>query len=84
MSQAATPAPLKKEDDVESVIVVSYPKIIFLYPTLIFGFITALSRLSSAALDPHNKVVVVMNTLFLGIFAINLVVLAFDFRPRRR
>ena len=82
MSQAATPAPLKKEDDVESVIVVSYPKIIFLYPTLIFGFITALYlSFSSAALDPHNKVVVVMNTLFLGIFAINLVVLAFDF-PR--
>lgn len=83
MSQAPTPTPeKKKEEDVESVIVVSYPKIIFLYPTLILGFITALyASFGSDVLSPQNKVAVVMNTLFLGVFAVNLVVLAFDF-PR--
>ncbi|MGC3968685.1 MAG: hypothetical protein QM775_15325 [Pirellulales bacterium] len=82
MAQATATTGKGKSEDVESVIVVSYPKIIFLYPTLIFGLVTAL-YLSFAAdpLDPHNKTAVVLNTLFLGVFGINLVVLAFDF-PR--
>jgi hypothetical protein len=78
---STTPAKGKAED-VECVIVVSYPKIIFLYPTLILGLITALYlSFTGDPLDPHNKGAVVLNTLFLGVFGINLVVLAFDF-PR--
>lgn len=66
----------------ETVILVSYPKIIFLYPSLLVSFATALYlSVTDNPLDLENRVAVFMNTLFLGVFAINLVVLAFDF-PR--
>lgn len=80
MSTAATPKP--SSDKQESVYLVSYPKLIFLYPTLLMSFITALYlSFAGDGLDPLNRTAVVMNTLFLGVLAINLVVLAFDF-PR--
>lgn len=80
MSQV--PAPSKKTPEVESVIVVSYPKIIFLYPTMIMAFVTAVyMTFGHDVLNPANSTSALMNTLFLGIFGINLVVLAFDF-PR--
>jgi hypothetical protein len=72
----------EKKSSIESVILVSYPKIIFLYPSLILAFITAIYlSVSDAPLDTANTMAVFMNTLFLGVLAINLVVLAFDF-PR--
>lgn len=83
MSQA-TPSPTVKKlnDEVESVILVSYPKIIFLYPSLIVAFVTALYH-TMVDVDWHNPTptATVMNTLFLGVLAVNLVILAFDF-PR--
>ncbi|MCE9604457.1 MAG: hypothetical protein K8U03_06070 [Planctomycetia bacterium] len=83
MSQPSPTPPLKKpNDEVESVILVSYPKIIFLYPSLIFGFITALYlSFSDHALNKDHQIVVLLNTVFLAVLAVNLVVLAFDF-PR--
>jgi len=85
MSQASTPSPAGKksgEPQVESVILVSYPKLIFLYPSLLLAFATAAYlTFAEAPMDPANTTAVFLNTLFLGIFAVNLVVLAFDF-PR--
>jgi hypothetical protein len=82
-SMSTTPAaPDKKSSAPESVILVSYPKIIFLYPSLIFAFIAAIvTSISSDPLTVENRTLVFFNALFLGVFAINLVVLAFDF-PR--
>ena len=80
MSQAPTPKP--STEKVESVILVSYPKLIFLYPSLFVSFATALYlSFSQAPLDPNHQTAVFLSTLFLGVFGINLVVLAFDF-PR--
>jgi len=72
----------KKAGAPESVILVSYPKIIFLYPSLIMAFVTAIYlTISEQPLTVENHAAVFMNTLFLGVLGINLVVLAFDF-PR--
>jgi hypothetical protein len=66
----------------ERIVLISYPKVIFLYPVLLMSIVAG-CYLSFAAqpLDPNNKMSTMMSTVFLGIFAINLVVLAFDF-PR--
>lgn len=70
------------ENQLESIVLVSYPKLIFLYPSLLLAFVTALYlSFSSAPLETSNSTAVFLNTLFLGVFGINLVVLAFDF-PR--
>ena len=82
MSQPSAPSPPKDAEQDESVILVSYPKIIFLYPSLIAALAAAVySTMSDTPLDAANRTAVLVNTLFLGIFTINLVVLAFDF-PR--
>jgi len=82
MSQATPPALKKPSTEVESVILVSYPKIIFLYPSLILGFITALYH-TFVKVDLMNpsSMDTAMNTVFLAVLAINLIILAFDF-PR--
>lgn len=79
MSQAPAKSSEKRE---ESIFLYSYPKLIFLYPSLLMAFATALYlSFSSAPLDESNRTAVTMNALFLLVFGVNLVVLAFDF-PR--
>jgi hypothetical protein len=79
---STTPVAAEKKSNIESVILVSYPKIIFLYPSLLLSFVLAIYlSISDHPLDTGNTLAVLLNTLFLGVFAINLVVLAFDF-PR--
>lgn len=67
----------------DRIVLISYPKVIFLYPAWLMSMVagTYLSIFSARALDPTNTTSVMLSTLFLGILAINLVVLAFDF-PR--
>lgn len=80
MSQPA--APKSEKGGPESILLYAYPKLIFLYPSLLMALGTALYlSFSSEPLEPTNRAAVVMNTLFLAVFGINLVVLAFDF-PR--
>jgi hypothetical protein len=64
------------------VLLVSYPKIVFLYPTVLIS-LAAASYLSIAPqpVDAPNTAAIVLSVVFLGIWAMNLVVLAFDF-PR--
>lgn len=79
MSQVAPKSTDKKS---QSIFLYSYPKLVFLYPSLLMGLATALYlTFSSAPLDAGNRTAVLMNSLFLIVFGVNLVVLAFDF-PR--
>ena len=66
----------------QRIVLMSYPKVIFLYPALLMSIVAA-CYLSFAEdpLNEANKTSTMMSTLFLGILAVNLVVLAFDF-PR--
>lgn len=65
-----------------SVFLVPYPKIVFLYPTLLAALAAAIyESLAGHSLDPANRPAVVVSIVFLAILAMNLVILAFDF-PR--
>jgi hypothetical protein len=63
-------------DDNKSIYLISYPKIVMLYPTFIAAVIAGIL---AAVLGEENTVVIC--DIFLAILGINLVVLAFDF-PR--
>jgi hypothetical protein len=63
------------DNDIERIIIRSYPKVIFLYPTMIMAFICAIF-VSADVGQPHA-----WGSAFLIVFGFNLCVLAFDF-PR--
>jgi hypothetical protein len=64
------------------IILVSYPKIVFLYPTIVVSLVAAIYlSLVRPPLDTTNTEAIVLSVVFLGVWATNLVVLAFDF-PR--
>lgn len=66
----------------ERIVLISYPKVIFLYPVLLAAVVAALyMSFTSRPLDATNQTSTTIATIFLGIMAVNLVVLAFDF-PR--
>jgi hypothetical protein len=77
------PAPKKNDGDVPMrVLLVPYPKIVFLYPTFFMAIIAAIwTHFLGKPLTPESHVAAGVGALFLGIFTINLVILAFDF-PR--
>ena len=71
-----------RDDTPASIILISYPKIVFLYPTFLAALAAAIYlTFSSHALDAAHRPAVITSTLFLAVFAVNLVVLGFDF-PR--
>jgi len=77
------PPPEKTGDKApDKILLISYPKIVFLYPAFFFSVVAAiwLSCLEEP-LDKTNATAVIISTLFLGLLAVNLVILAFDF-PR--
>ncbi|HVX09765.1 MAG TPA: hypothetical protein VHC22_01055 [Pirellulales bacterium] len=82
-SAIAGASPAKAIDKVpERIVLMSYPKVVFLYPSLLMSFVAGCYlSVASQPLDAANKTSTMMSTLFLGILAVNLVVLAFDF-PR--
>jgi hypothetical protein len=64
------------------ILLVSYPKIVFLYPTFVVSLVAAIyMSLARQPLDTTNTEAIVLSVLFLGVWVTNLVVLAFDF-PR--
>jgi len=75
LAPQSQPDTKEKEKQPESIFLVSYPKIVFLYPTflaaLFMGIYTAFSK------EPAHS----LSLTFLVIFGVNLVVLSFDF-PR--
>lgn len=78
--ESTRPAPKPAVPD--RILLVPYPKIVFLYPTFLAAVVAA-TCLSFAAspLDPKNTFVAVISIVFQFVFAVNLVILAFDF-PR--
>ncbi len=66
-----------------SIFLVSYPKIVFLYPTLLFSFLSGVLMLvlGSDAEGKAGRIEEVVSLIFLMLTALNLVVLSFDF-PR--
>ncbi|HEX5446163.1 MAG TPA: hypothetical protein VFW87_20210 [Pirellulales bacterium] len=66
----------------ERIVLISYPKVIFLYPMLLAAVAAALyMSFTRRPLDSDNPTATTIATIFLGIVAVNFVVLAFDF-PR--
>jgi len=83
MSDAPTPAAAGKSEVPSSIYLVPYSKIIFLYPTFLVSLIVGiyLNIVGDDPLETSNKAAVIATSIFLGVFAINLTVFAFDF-PR--
>lgn len=81
---AAPPATPAADRDVDSVVLISYPKVVFLWPSFLAALIAATYMLfageanAEAAEMPGTAVV---GWMFLLVLSVNLVVLSFDF-PR--
>jgi len=64
------------------ILLVSYPKIVFLYPTFVVSLAAAIYlSLARPPLDTASTETIVLSVVFLGVWATNLVVVGFDF-PR--
>ena len=64
------------------ILLVSYPKIVFLYPTFVISLAAAIYlSVARPPLDTTSTEAIVLSVVFLGVWVTNLVVLAFDF-PR--
>ncbi|MGA2030874.1 MAG: hypothetical protein ABSG68_01345 [Thermoguttaceae bacterium] len=85
LSPTATGPTHRKQEPPESVLLVEYPKIVFLYPVFLVSIAAAVfmsfHRPPLHPLDDTNIAAAVVATLFLATLAVNLVILAFDF-PR--
>ncbi|MCA9068993.1 MAG: hypothetical protein KDA84_08725 [Planctomycetaceae bacterium] len=77
---AAEPATNTGRDVPKSIYLISYPKIVFLYPSLIAAIVAAIITAFNGD-DPEKPINTIVGLAFLGIFCANLVVLSFDF-PR--
>jgi len=69
---------VEKTDSAKPIILISYPKIILLYPTFIASIIAGIASLIWKTDTPFSQTI---GVLFLSLLAVNVVVLAFDF-PR--
>ncbi len=85
VTQAPPPAPLppaQAEKAPDHVFLVSYPKVVFLYPVFLASIVAAIYlSIAGHPLEPTHTTAVEISKLFLGLLAVNLVILAFDF-PR--
>ncbi len=71
-----------KKKTPSKVVLVSYPKIVFLYPSFVVSLVAAIYlSVARPPLDDTSTEAIVISVVFLGVWATNLVVLAFDF-PR--
>jgi hypothetical protein len=73
----------KKSSKSNSILLVPYPKFIFMYPTLIVAAVAAIVMYFGgySTADPTQTLPVVMTSLFLIVMMINMFVIIFDF-PR--
>src|SRR5436190_4246723 len=87
MSQGLTPPAIpgssspgrdREAEQPQRIYLVSYPKIVFMYPTLIAAFLAGIYVW--IAREPDSRTHMVCG-LFMAVFAVNMVVFAFDF-PR--
>ncbi len=78
----AATASSKKQEFPAQLYLISYPKVVFMYPTFLAAVVAAIYMTVSGdapGVDRHDTEI--LGTIFLMIFGVNLVVLAFDF-PR--
>jgi hypothetical protein len=80
----SSPGPLARESEPsgqapESIFLVSFPKVIFLYPTFVAALAAGISMLFVS--DPLGHSANVVALMFLLVFAVNMIVFSFDF-PR--
>ena len=82
-AEAATPAQAAAPPELSNnrIVLVSYPKIVFMYPTLIASVIAGLYMYFSGATLEEPASAHVVARIFILIMTINLVVISFDF-PR--
>src|SRR5260221_14257233 len=73
------PGAIREPEQPKSIFLVSYPKVVFLYPTFFAALAAGIYTL--IAHDPERTDTYVVSGLFMAVFAVNLVVFAFDF-PR--
>lgn len=88
MSHGPTPPPVpgslppgrerEREQPTQRIYLVSYPKMVFMYPTLVAAFLAGVYVWIAKVPDARTHTVC---ALFMAVFAINIVVFAFDF-PR--
>ncbi|QDU80301.1 hypothetical protein Pla110_20280 [Polystyrenella longa] len=64
-----------------SIFLVPYPKIVFMYPTLLAALVCGIFMLFTDTAEGAGHTAEMLSLIFLGIFGLNLVVLSFDF-PR--
>jgi len=76
--RVTAPLPVNQKDSAKPIILVSYPKIIILYPTYLMAMLAGVLTLILGEESPYSQGV---GIAFLAIMGVNLVVLAFDF-PR--
>ncbi|HTI49780.1 MAG TPA: hypothetical protein VL475_02470 [Planctomycetaceae bacterium] len=91
MSQAPTsagspggPASARTADEektARSIYLVSYPKVVFLYPTFIAAIVAGIYMAIVRDMQQDRTDTHILSTIFLAIFGLNLVILSFDF-PR--
>jgi hypothetical protein len=79
MSPGPPPGAIREPDQPKSIFLVSYPKVVFLYPTFFAALIAGTYLLLPQNEDRSDTHFV--SALFMGVLAVNLVVFAFDF-PR--
>jgi hypothetical protein len=88
MSQTFTPSGIpsgpppgaeREPETPKSIYLVSYPKVVFLYPTFLAALLAGLYML--IAQDPGRSDTNIVSGLFMAVFAVNIIVFAFDF-PR--
>lgn len=75
----STTPPATKDEVPARIYLVSYPKIIFLYPTFLMSLFLGITF--SFRGDTPDAFAFAMTSLFLGVFTVNLIVFSFDF-PR--
>ena len=81
-AQPAADRPQREERTPKSILLVPYPKFVFLYPVLVVSVVAAIiTAFFEEPLDPSNRAAVMLGVAFLGVLGVNLVILAFDF-PR--
>ncbi len=79
-SQSLANKPHTRDEVPQRIFLVSYPKVIFLYPTFVMSLIAGIV-FSFRGDVPPDTTSYMLTSLFLGVFTINLVVFSFDF-PR--
>jgi hypothetical protein len=82
-ARTATVDVADKKNKSNSILLVPYPKFVFMYPTLIVSVIAAIVMYFGGyrAVDPSQTTPVVMSSLFLIVMMANMFVIVFDF-PR--